>query len=156
MTSIEKLLALVDEFPIRRRIEYDRAADRVFCNTVLRALKEAAPAIRALLATIPPPAPADACGPSSDALPSPQKDSSTHNPEASPNTAGNASTSDQIANTGNTAASSGAKPVAVQTAEGAHKAPSPATPRRSPKKKGRAALPPPPLATPETGPASTP
>lgn len=46
--QIQTLLALAGEFPIRKRVDYDKNEDRVFCNQVLRAVKESAPILRAM------------------------------------------------------------------------------------------------------------
>jgi tRNA nucleotidyltransferase (CCA-adding enzyme) len=47
MTTIAKLLALLDEFPKRKRVEFDNPDDRQFVAKVLVALKEAGPDLRA-------------------------------------------------------------------------------------------------------------
>jgi hypothetical protein len=44
--KIERLLKIVDEFPIRGRIDYTDQSDLLFCNSVLAAIRDAAPAIR--------------------------------------------------------------------------------------------------------------
>jgi 5'-deoxynucleotidase YfbR-like HD superfamily hydrolase len=46
--NIQKLLALIAEFPVRKRIDYDNEADRVFCNEVLIACKAAGPELKQL------------------------------------------------------------------------------------------------------------
>ena len=116
-TPLNKLLALVDQFPQRKRLEFDNEENRAFIRDVLIALKDAAPAIRALNApALPlgggedytaasqcPDAAADA-SPSTPPATAPETAQSSHTQAPTPNTADNAASPDRTADIAGTAA----------------------------------------------------
>jgi hypothetical protein len=107
MTPIEQLLALANEFPTRKRINYESMDDRAFCNQVLLAVKAAAPDIQMaknLLVTTRSPDRVAAPSPSSDAPPRQGMGSSTRTQDPTPNTAGTATSSDPATDSAGTPA----------------------------------------------------